>query len=135
MEKLLFLSRLAQRRISQTSQGGLARLVYTLKAEARNLASRDSTGREEIIKAVQERHYRLFGNRKKGSHSGHALYAGDGAGGAHGKGGGHGNGKEISRRARTYEQPTTAPQGGNPDTGQSPPNKTYVRQYAFAEQK
>ena len=92
-EKLLFLSRLVQRGISQTSQGGLARWVYTLAAEARNLASRGSTGREEIIKAVRERHPRLSENRKKGSNSGHTLYAGDGAGGGHGKGGGHDNGK------------------------------------------
>ena len=90
----MFLSRLVQRGISQTSQGGLARWVYTLAAEARNLASRDSsTGREEIIKARRERRHQLSANRKKGSNSGHALYAGDGAGGGHGKGGGHGNGK------------------------------------------
>ena len=47
-EKLLFLSWLVQRGISQTSQGGLARWVYTLAAEARNLASSDSTGRDLI---------------------------------------------------------------------------------------
>ena len=52
-EKLLFLSRLVQRGISQTSQGGLARWVYTLAAEARNLASRGSTGRALIIKACE----------------------------------------------------------------------------------
>ena len=42
---------------------------------------------------MRERRHRLSGNRKKGSNSGHALYAGGGAGGGHGKGGGHGNGK------------------------------------------
>ena len=94
----MFLSRLVQRGISQTSQGGLARWVYTLAAEARNLASRDSsTGREEIIKARRERRHQLSANRKKGSNSGHALYAGDGAGGGHGKGGGHVNGKSGRR--------------------------------------
>ena len=61
------------------------------EVEARNLASRGSTGREEIIKAVRERHHRLSGNRKKGSYYGHALCAGDGAGGGHVKGGGRGN--------------------------------------------
>ena len=66
--------------------------MYTLPAEARNLASRDSTGHGEIIKGVRERHHRLSGNRKQGSNSGHALYAGDGGGGGHGKGGGHRNG-------------------------------------------
>ena len=91
--KLLFLSRLVQRRIGQTSQGGLARWVHTPAAEARNLAPRDSIGREKIIKAVRERHHRLSGNSKNGSNSGHALYAGDGAGGGHGKGGDRGNGK------------------------------------------
>ena len=49
--------------------------------EARNLASRGSTGREEIIKAVRERHHRLSGNRKNVSKSGYTLYAGDDAGG------------------------------------------------------
>ena len=67
--------------------------MYTLTVEARNLASPDSTGREEIIKAVRERHHRLSENRKQGSNSEHALHAGDGTGGGHGKGGGHGNGK------------------------------------------
>ncbi|CAN0519492.1 unnamed protein product, partial [Laminaria digitata] len=34
--------------------------------EVRNLAFRYSVSREEIIKAVRERHHRLSGNRKKG---------------------------------------------------------------------
>ena len=79
--------------------------------EARNLASRDSIGRVDIIKDVRERHHRLPGNRKKGSNAGHAgrvMFAGGGGGcrwkgrggggrgkgdggGGHGKGGGHGN--------------------------------------------
>ena len=87
------MSRLVERGINQTSQEGLVRWMYTLAAEARNPASRDSTGREEIIKAVRERHHRLSGNRKKRSNSGRALYASDGADGGHGEGGGHGNGK------------------------------------------
>ena len=62
------------------------------EVEARNLAPRDSIGRE-IIRVVRDRHHRLSGNRKRGSKFGHALYAGDGAGGGHGKGGGRGNGK------------------------------------------
>ena len=68
-EKLLFLPRLVQKGISQTSQGRLTRWVYTLAMGARNLASRGGTGRE-IIKAVRERHHRLSGNSKKGSDSG-----------------------------------------------------------------
>ena len=67
--------------------------MHILVAEARNLASRDSTGREEIIKAVREGHHGFSVNKNKGSESGNALYAGDGTGGGHGKGGGHGNGK------------------------------------------
>ena len=47
------------------------------EVEAWNLASCDTIGREEIIKAVRERHHRVSGNRKKGSSSRHALYAGD----------------------------------------------------------
>ena len=41
----------------------------------------------------------FLGNSKKGPNSGHALYAGDGAGGGHGKGRGHGNGK-VGRRGK-----------------------------------
>ena len=54
------------------------------EVEARNLASRDSIGREDIIKAVRERYHRLSGSRKKGSnasHAGHAMFAGGGGGG------------------------------------------------------
>ena len=69
--------------------GGLAldnHMLYTIfidappaeyEVEAWNLASCDTIGREEIIKAVRERHHRVSGNRKKGSSSRHALYAGD----------------------------------------------------------
>ena len=111
-EKLLLLSRLVQRGISQTSQGRLARWVYTLAAVARNLASHESTGRDEIIKAVRERYHRLSANRKKGSNSGHALYAGDGAGGGHGKGGGHGNGKGGRRGKHGRDDQGTNEVGG-----------------------
>ena len=80
------------------------------EVEARTLASRDSIGRDDIIKAAQERHHRLSGSRKKGfhgGHAGHAMFAGDGDGGhrkgagdgAHGKGGGRGKGKG-GRRGR-----------------------------------
>ena len=76
---------------------------------ARNLASRDSIGRDDIIKAVREWHHRLSGRRKKGfnaGHADHAMFAGGGdgghrsgaGGGAHGKGGGRG--KEGGRRGR-----------------------------------
>ena len=69
------------------------------EVEARNLASRDSIGRDYIIKAVRKRHHRYSVNRKKGpnaGHAGHAMFAGGGGGGrrkgggggAHGKGGG-----------------------------------------------
>ena len=64
------------------------------EVEAR--ASLDSIGREEI-KAARERHHRFSGNRKKRSNTGHALYAGDGAGGGHGKGGGYGKGNAGRR--------------------------------------
>ncbi|CAN0522574.1 unnamed protein product [Laminaria digitata] len=61
--------------------------------EFRNLASRDSVSREEIIKAVRERHHRLCGNRKKGSNpSDYAMYAGDAAGGGRGNSGSRGKG-------------------------------------------
>ena len=75
--------------------------------EARNLASCDGICRDDIIKAVRERHHRLFGSRKKGSnagHAGHAMFDGGGdggqrkgaGGGAHRKGGGRG--KETGGR-------------------------------------
>ena len=61
------------------------------EVEARNLASRYSIGRADIIKAVRKRHHRLSGNRKKGSnagHAGHAMFAGGcGGGGGRGEGG------------------------------------------------
>ena len=80
------------------------------EVEARNLASRDSIGRNGIIKAVRERHRRFSGRMKKGSnagHAGHAMFAGGGddgqrkgaGGGAHRKGGGRGKGKG-GRRGR-----------------------------------
>ena len=75
------------------------------EVEARNLSSRDSIGRDDIMEAVRERYHRLSGNRKKGSNAGHAdhaMFAGGGGsggrgkgggGGGHGKGGGRGKGK------------------------------------------
>ena len=74
------------------------------EVEARNLASRDSIGRHDIMKVIRERHHRLSGSRKKGFNAGlagHAMFAGGGddghrkraSGGAHGKGGGRGKGK------------------------------------------
>ena len=79
-------------------------LPVEYEVEARNLESRDSIGRDDIIKAARERHHRLSGRRKKWSnagHAGHAMFAGGGGGGrrikagggAHGKGGGRGKGK------------------------------------------
>ena len=78
---------------------------YEVEAR-RNLASRNSIGRDNIVKAVRKRPRQLSGNRTKGSNSGHADYAmfagggGDGGGrgkgvggGAHGKGGGRSKGK------------------------------------------
>ena len=73
--------------------------------EARNLASRDGIGHDDIIKAVRERHHRPAGTRGNGSntdHASHALFAGGGGGGgrrtgagggAPGKGGGRRKGK------------------------------------------
>ena len=64
--------------------------------EARNLAPRDSIGRDDIIKAVRARHHRLSGDRKKGfndGHAGHVMYAGVDGGGGRGKGGNGGKGK------------------------------------------
>ena len=92
--------------------------------EARNFASRDSIGRDGIIKAVRERRHRLSGSRKKGSnagHAGHAMFAaGSGGGrrkraggGAHGKGGGHGKGKG----GRFRGQQGWGDQGTNEDSG------------------
>ena len=82
----------------------ISTLPAEYEVEARNLASRDSIGGDDIIKAVRERHHRRSGSRQKGSNAGHAGYAmfaggGDsghrnGTGGvAHGKGGGRGKGK------------------------------------------
>ena len=89
------------------------------EVEARNLASRDSIGRDDIIKAVRERHYRLSGNRKKGSnagYAGHAMFAGGGdgghrkgaGGGTHGEGGGRGKGKggRRGRQGAAVKTPT-----------------------------
>ena len=81
------------------------------EVEARNLASRDSIGRDDIIKAVRELHHRLSGIWKKGSnagHAGHAMFAGgdDGGqrkwpgGGAHRKSGGRGKAKCGRREQR-----------------------------------
>ena len=71
----MFLSRLVQRGISQTSLGGLVMWVYTLAVGAENLAYCDSTGHEEIIKPARQRHHRLSVVRKKGSNSGHDQFA------------------------------------------------------------
>ena len=54
------------------------------EVEARNLASRDSIGRDDIIRAVREQHHRLFESRKNESnvgHASHAVFAGGSAGG------------------------------------------------------
>ena len=40
------------------------------EVEARNLAFRDSIGRDDTIKTVRERRHRLSENRKKGSNAG-----------------------------------------------------------------
>ena len=45
------------------------------EVEARNLASGDSIGRDDIIKVVRERHHRLSGSGKKGFNIVHAGYA------------------------------------------------------------
>ena len=85
------------------------RMLYTIfidalhaeyEVEARHLASRDRIGRDDIIKAVRERHHRLSENRKKGSnagHAGHAMFAGGGGGGG---GRGKGKGGRRGRQAR-----------------------------------
>ena len=91
--------------------------------EARNLTSRDSIGRDDIIKAVRECHRRLFGSRKKGSNvgpAGHAMFAGNGGvgrikragGGVHGKGGGHGKGKGGRRGQQGRGGKSTNDYGG-----------------------
>lgn len=89
-------------------------MVYTIcidalpaecEVEARNLAYRDSIGRDDIIKTVRERHHRRPGNRKKGAYAkyiSHDMYAsggggsrekdGDGGKGKGGKQGKHGHG-------------------------------------------
>ena len=73
--------------------------------EARNLASRDSIGRDDIIKAVRERHHRRSGNRKKRSNAGHGTLTGGGGGdGGDGRGkgedGGKGKGERRGRKGR-----------------------------------
>ena len=88
------------------------------EVEARNLAPRDSIGRDDIIKAVRERHHQLSGNRKKGSnagHAGHAMFAGGGGsgGGGRGKGGGGGgHGKSGGRGKRKGGQRAQQGRGG-----------------------
>ena len=89
-------------------------MLYTIFIDAhpaeyevgvRNLASRHSIGRDDIIKAVRGQHNRHSGRRKMGSNDGHAglaMFAGNGGGGrgkgagvgAHAKGGGRGKGKD-----------------------------------------
>ena len=94
--------------------------------EANTLASGDTIGRNDVIKAVQARHYRLSGSRKKRSNAGHAgraMFAGgggdgggirgkDGSGGGHGKGRGHGNGKGGRRRQQERRGESTNEDGG-----------------------
>ena len=75
-----------------------------IRGGARNLACRNSIGRDDMIEAVRERQRRCSENRKKGFNAGHADHAmftsvggggrrKGGGGGAHGKGGGRGKGK------------------------------------------
>ena len=78
------------------------------EVEVGNLASRDSIGRDDVIKAVGERHHRLSGSRKKGSnagHAGHAMFAVAAAagGGGRGKGGG-GDGRGKGGRGNGNER-------------------------------
>ena len=95
------------------------------EVEARNFASRDSIGRDDITKAVRERHHRLSGSRKKGFNAGHAAHAmftggGDGGhrkgagGGAHGKGGGRGKGRGGRRGRQGLGGKGTNEDGGDP---------------------
>ena len=70
--------------------------------EARNFASRDSIGLDDVIKAVRERHNRRFGHKKNGFNAGHAdhgILAGGGRGGR-GKGGGGGAHGKRDRRGK-----------------------------------
>ena len=93
------------------------------EVEARILASHDSISRDNIIKAVRERHHRLSGNKKKGSnagHAGHAMFAGGSGGGrrkkagvgAHWKGGGRGKGKGRCRGRQGHGGKDTNEDGG-----------------------
>ena len=88
-------------------------LLAGYEVEARNLASSDSSGRDDILEAVRERHHRLSGRRKIGfntGHAGHAMFAGGGdgghrkgaGGGSHEKGEGRGKGKagRLERQGR-----------------------------------
>ena len=75
--------------------------------EARNLASCDSIDRDDIIKAVRERHHRLSGNRKKGSnagYAGHAMFVVVGGGG-----GGGGRGTEKVDLGESTDEAVKAP--------------------------
>lgn len=68
-------------------------LPATYGVEARNLAYRDNSGREEIIKTIREQHDRLSGNMINGSHAGHMKYSGGGVGGSRWRGEGRGRGE------------------------------------------
>ena len=83
-------------------------LLAEHEAEARNLAIRESFGREEIITTARERHRRLSGNIYKGANAGHAMYATDGASGGRGRGGSHGRriGGRWGRTDAVIEAPT-----------------------------
>ena len=93
------------------------------EVEVRNLASRDSVDRDDIIKAVRKRHHRLSGNRKKvfnAGHADHAMFAGEGGGdrrkggggGARGKGEDHGKGKGGRRGQQGRGGKATNEDGG-----------------------
>ena len=93
--------------------------------QARNLASRDSIGRDDIIKAVRDRHQQFYGNRKKGSntgHHGHAMFASGGDGGhkegagigAYGYGGDRDKGTGGRRERQRRGGKGTNEDGGGP---------------------
>lgn len=54
-------------------------LPATYGVEARNMAYRDNSGREEISKTIREQHHRLSGNIINGSNAGQMMYSDGGA--------------------------------------------------------
>ena len=93
-------------------QGIWPQTLQTQEVEARDLESRHGIDRDDILKAVRERHHRRSGNKKKGSN---VRFAGNGEGRKRASDGG-GRGKGIGRR---QGQQGRAGKGSKEDSGGS----------------